>query len=95
MMTEIDKNINKKDLPIIHEGQYIEFRFVSKSNSEKTDIFAIFNKNEELPIAIVSWIGRWRKYGLTVKEAIFEEVCLREIADFIQLKTKEHKGLLS
>lgn len=42
-------------------------------------------------IGEVKWFGRWRKYAFFPIDAIFEEVCLREIAGFIQGRTALHR----
>lgn len=60
----------------------------------KTMVWHVLNKREKVTIGEVKWFGRWRKYAFFPIDAIFEEVCLREIADFIQERTALHqKGL--
>jgi hypothetical protein len=40
----------------------------------------------------VKWFGRWRKYSFfPAAGAIFEEVCMREISQFIVDRTTEHR----
>ena len=43
-------------------------------------------------LGYVKWFGRWRKYSFFPEEgSVFEEVCMREISDFIVARTQEHK----
>lgn len=46
------------------------------------------------PIGEVSWYGPWRKYcffpGI---DTVYEQVCLRDIADFCEAQSLEHKRL--
>jgi hypothetical protein len=42
----------------------------------------------------VAWFSRWRKYAFYPKpETVYEEDCLRDIAEFCEAKTKEHKNI--
>jgi hypothetical protein len=44
-------------------------------------------------LGMVGWFGRWRKYGFhPAPDTVFEEVCMRELSDFIVQCTKEHKS---
>ena len=44
-------------------------------------------------IGLVAWFGRWRKYSFFPEGGtVWEQVCLREIADFCEARTREHKG---
>jgi hypothetical protein len=41
---------------------------------------------------MVRWFSRWRKYAFYPgRETVFEEDCLREIADFCETRTREYK----
>jgi hypothetical protein len=45
------------------------------------------------PLGEVRWFGGWRKYCFFAADCcVFEEVCMREISDFIVERTKEHKA---
>ena len=40
----------------------------------------------------VKWFGRWRGYAFFPElYTIYEQKCMREIADFIEAQTKEHR----
>lgn len=69
---------------------YIEVRDEWPSKSGKTMIWPILTKEGKKAIGHVAWFGRWRKYAF-FSNGVFEEVCLREIADFIEQRTREHK----
>lgn len=44
-------------------------------------------------IGFVRWYGPWRKYIFEPEpRTIFEQDCLRDIADFCEAKTKEHRS---
>lgn len=75
--------------------KWIEMRHVGKSESGITDRWAVLPKEDD-PIAIgmVSWYPSWRKYVFSPKaNTVFEEDCLRDIADFCEAKTKEHRAV--
>lgn len=45
------------------------------------------------PLGQVRWYNPWRRYCFMPQDhtCVFEQVCLREIADFVETKTREHK----
>jgi hypothetical protein len=45
-------------------------------------------------LGMVSWYGPWRKYCFfPMGNTVYEQVCLREIADFCESETKLHREL--
>ena len=43
----------------------------------------------------VAWLASWRRYVFVpANNVMFEEQCLRDIAQFIESATKEHKRIL-
>lgn len=75
-------------------GTYIRFTFCRTSESGKTQIWDIRNSENRSLLGYVEWAGSWRKYiftPVTNDRLIFEETCLREIAEFIETKTQEHR----
>ena len=46
-------------------------------------------------LGYVEWLGRWRCYTfrpITHSSTWFEQVCLREIADFVEARTRAHRA---
>lgn len=45
-------------------------------------------------LMVIGWFGAWRKYTVlwTDQSAVFDAGCLREVADFIEARTREHKA---
>ncbi len=53
--------------------------------------WSVVTKIKPQQIGTISWFGRWRKYCFNpAPDTVFEQVCLRDIADFIETKTREH-----
>lgn len=72
---------------------YLEFHFKEKSKSGKTNIWLVSNLDGYL-LGFVKWHPPWRCYSFQPDEKVgtlYEHKCLRDIADFIEEKTKEHK----
>lgn len=70
-------------------GTHIQF--VPGKPNPKTFTWFVFTK-DDLSIGYITWWGSWRCYAFhPVQGTVFEKVCLREIADFCEKKTKEHK----
>jgi len=73
----------------IESGSHI--KFVPWVPKKKTKTWLVETK-DDTPLGIIHWYGAWRCYGFSPKPAtVFEKVCLREIADFCERKTQEHK----
>jgi len=74
----------------VEEGTHI--RFIPAPPKPKTLVWYVVNRYEDSHLGRIKWFGRWRKYSFFPKpECVFEEVCLREIADFCERKTREHR----
>lgn len=60
---------------------------------KKTHFWTVVPKSDGPEIGEVKWYAQWRKYCFyAAGYAIFEEVCLREIAEFVEARTREHRA---
>ena len=67
-------------------------KFVPGPAKPKTLTWWVVNQYDDGQIGWVGWYAAWRKYCYFAKpETVYEHVCLREIADFCERKTREHK----
>lgn len=74
--------------------EVVELSFVTlrgaPSDTGKTWVWSVENKRNQGLVGIIRWFGKWRKYALYPEpETVFEEVCLRELSDFIEARTRE------
>jgi hypothetical protein len=68
------------------DGQFI--RIMECAPTGKTKRFRVDSKEGGV-IAFVLFYPRWRKYVFEpLENTVYEEVCMREIADFIERQTK-------
>lgn len=59
----------------------------------KTAIWAVHASKDGWPIGDVRWFGRWRCYAFyPAADTVFEKVCLRDIARFVDEQTALHRG---
>jgi len=71
---------------------YLSFQEIGTSTSGKTKIWNALS-NTKTALAAIAWYTPWRKYCVSFDpKAVFDPSCLREIADFAENKTKEHKN---
>lgn len=70
---------------------YLIFDQTGTSKSGKTKQWHITNNNRDI-LGYICWFANWRKYTLVgvPPNVVLDEKCLREIANFIETKTKEH-----
>lgn len=74
-----------------YEGTYI--RMDLYRDTGKTLVWDVENKENGAVLGRIKWFGQWRKYAFfPFNGMVFEQVCLREIADFIEARTKEHRA---
>lgn len=74
------------------ETKYLIFAPLAVRPEMKTRIWAVKPKTGGI-IGTVRWFGPWRQYALfPVMNSIYERQCLRDIADFCERKTKEHRS---
>ena len=71
---------------------YIRMVLVPVPPKMKTKVWLVEALRDGAVLGQVKWFGRWRKYAFYPIDAIFEQVCLREIADFIEAVTREHRA---
>ena len=76
---------------------HVVFKCVGDSPSGKTAIWQVStavkdregNPHPGVPLGQVKWFGKWRKYSFfPLQETLYEETCLRDIADFCQTLTQ-------
>lgn len=76
-------------------GTYIRFTEYPMPPAHKTRLWRVETKERGDVLGEVRWFGRWRKYCFEpFGRAVFEEVCMREISDFIVARTREHREAL-
>lgn len=72
---------------------YLTFEFTGESESRKTNIYWV--KSQVDLLGEIRWYAPWRRYCFSPDlkhRTIFDANCLREIADFCENLTKEHKN---
>lgn len=77
-------------------GDFVIFRNlgIGVGGREKTNTYEVIAKTGSLPLGQISWFGRWRKYAFDpLPETVYEETCLRDIAQFIEEETKNHRAV--
>ena len=71
---------------------YLQFLDDGTSSTGKTKKWNVINTDSQL-LGKISWYGPFRKYAyIPGFSAVYDEACLREIADFIEVETKKHKS---
>lgn len=74
-------------------SKWITIEEIGKSDSGKTTIFGVFTKDGGIELGQIRWFSSWRKYAFFPDTyTIFEQDCLRDIADSIENKTQEHRA---
>ena len=75
---------------IVEKGKYIQFE---TSDLDPNLAWIIRNTKEGVAIAWIEWYPSWRKYVFVPgPNTCYEEVCLREIAAFIEKQTRARKA---
>ena len=70
-------------------------KFVPAPPKPKTKVWWVINKYDDGQLGWIGWFPRWRCYSFWVKpDTVYEKTCLREIAQFCEDQTKQHKEML-
>jgi hypothetical protein len=79
--------------PAEFDGTHIIFRIcVEPGDKRKTAIWLVASKYGGDPLGYVKWFARWRKYSFFPADGcVFEGTCMRELSQFIEDRTREHK----
>jgi hypothetical protein len=76
-------------------GTWVIFKGNGKGPRGKTYRWHVLQHGKPLarsPLGAIRWAASWRCYAFfPTKDTIYEHICLREIADFCEARTKEHK----
>lgn len=85
------KVVNDKTM----EGQYLRFRDEGlMSERSVTHKHSICSKLTGEQLGWVLWKVQWRKFTLfTLAGVYFDATCLKEISEFLELKTDERKEI--
>ena len=71
---------------------YIRFVELPPLPSGKTKKWRVEAVDGDVPLGVVSWFGRWRCYSFSpARDTIFERKCLRDIANFLEHQTADHR----
>lgn len=70
---------------------FIDFVQAGSSASRKTARWVVYAKGGG-QLGSVSWYPRWRCYAFFPQGGVFERGCLREIADFCEKETQQHRA---
>lgn len=77
---------------MITEGAFITFTELASHPDRKTKSWYVNTKRGGDRLGDIKWFGPWRKYCFEATPwSGFEEICLREIAAFLEARTREHK----
>lgn len=61
----------------------------------RTKCFRVTNKYDSTLLGVIEWYIKWRKYAFYPEaNTLFEEDCLRDLADFCIEETKKQKGFV-
>lgn len=73
--------------------KWIRITETGTSASGKTKTWWVRSEDGQDFLGEVKWYAPWRKYAFyPAAITIFEQDCLRDIASFIEEKTKEHRA---
>jgi hypothetical protein len=71
------------------ESKWITIEHRGTSASGKTDVWTVRPNEADEVIGVISWFGRWRRYAFfPANNTVFEQDCLRDIANFCEHATK-------
>ena len=76
-------------------ASFIRIVRLGLSDTGKTFIWSVMDRDECYALGTIKWYGHWRGYAFFPEpheETLYEQTCLREIADFIERETKRTRS---
>jgi hypothetical protein len=71
---------------------FVKFENAGLSDSAKTQKWLASSVAGAI-LGNISWFSQWRRYAFQpIAGTVYDATCLREIADFIENRTEEHKS---
>lgn len=79
--------------PATTSSKWLEFVDLPEfSYGKKTIVWEVRRKDGSAKLGRIGWYGAWRGYAFfPYKDCLFEQTCLRDIADFIEDQNKKHR----
>jgi hypothetical protein len=75
---------------------YVIFDCKVQVRNGVTFVWSVRNAQSGVRIGLVKWWPAWRKYVYQADDdTIYDPACLREIADWVEARTKEHRDDLA
>ena len=76
----------------IDDGKFLTFKYLGDSESGKTELWEVHNKIFMVRLGLIKWNPAWRQYSFyPARDTMYEEDCLRRIANFNEKLTKERR----
>jgi len=70
---------------------YLTFHPFFPPKPRKTECWLVSARG--IAVGQVRWFSRWRQYAFfPITDTVFEEDCLREIANFVERETREYRA---
>ncbi len=74
------------------DGTFIRFWAMGIPPGQITPRWYVETLEDEDFLGVVKWFGPWRKYAFFPEpQCVFEEVCMREISQFIEEQTRSRR----
>lgn len=87
----------KKATDTLYVGKFITFEKLDYEPGKASNpyFWEVTNTKNGTRLGYIEWFKTWKKFSFFnyPEPCVFEEVCLRDVSDFIELLTKEKKEL--
>jgi hypothetical protein len=71
-------------------AEWIKFDLLPQLAKRKTPTWAVVTNDESTTLGYIGFYPRWRCYVFSPNiQTVYEQTCLRDIAEFVEARTKE------
>lgn len=75
-----------------HKRVFVSLKREGVSSTGKTDIWGVYNRNEDDYLGVVKWYSPWRKYIFYPEgDTFYDDKCMKEISIFLTDLNFVHK----
>lgn len=74
-------------------AKWVSFNLEERRRGARTDVWHVWNlRNPPSHLGVVKWWTPWRRYCFFAEAlTVFEQDCLRDLAQFVEQQTVQHR----
>ena len=73
------------------QGRYLLYRDIGKNTGGITHTFQVTSRKDGSLLGFIKWYSGFKSYSFHCLNAVLDNTCLLELAEYCKLRTEEHR----